>query len=265
MGGDRRGRLIMLDGIETGYEERFDFPYRADPPSRSYVIATLPRTGSSFVSHLLWRTGCLGAPLEYLNFTLAGPPRFATDDPARQVELWRAMLHRRTSPNGIFGLKCFSLQMRELQQRNPALLMDVMSTLLLRGPETRVVRLRRRDSLAHAISYARASLSGVWRKEQERGDAPVVSYSQERVDAARRALDQQDADWDALLQELGIEPLELWYEDAVERPVEAVEQVAAFLGVILDPGAAIAVPQVERQQQRDAKRWTELYSTRPDR
>ena len=56
-------------------------PYRADSPEHAYLLATVPRTGSSFVSHLLWRSGCLGAPLEYLNFVATGPARLAIDSP----------------------------------------------------------------------------------------------------------------------------------------------------------------------------------------
>jgi LPS sulfotransferase NodH len=249
-----------LEGIETGYEERYDFPHRAGPPERPYMLATVPRTGSSYFSHVLWRTGCLGAPLEYLNFVSSGPARFAVEQPREQVELWRSMLHLRTSPNGVFGVKCFSLQMRELQQRNPNLLREVFSTLLLRGADTRVVRLKRRDRIAHAISYARATMSGIWRKEQEAAGAVPVEYSREAVDRARASLDRQEADWDALFNELRIAPLTLWYEDVADRPSEAVRSVAYYLGVELDPAAALEIPEVERQADEDSRRWSQLYA-----
>jgi hypothetical protein len=35
----------MLDGVETGYEGKFDFPGRA--PEIPDLLATVPRTGSS--------------------------------------------------------------------------------------------------------------------------------------------------------------------------------------------------------------------------
>ena len=67
----------MLHGIETGYEERYDFPERDGPPDRVYVLASLPRSGSTYLSHVLWESGCLGAPLEYLNFLPGGHYGFA--------------------------------------------------------------------------------------------------------------------------------------------------------------------------------------------
>jgi len=33
----------MLDGIETGYEGKYDFPTRAEAPGLVYVLATVPR------------------------------------------------------------------------------------------------------------------------------------------------------------------------------------------------------------------------------
>jgi LPS sulfotransferase NodH len=251
-------------GFVTGYEERFDFPFRAALPERPYVLATVPRTGSSYVSHLLWRTGCLGAPLEYLNFLPSGPPRFAVADPTGQTELWRSMLHLRTSPNGVFGVKCFSLQLRELQRRNPELLIEAMRLLLFRGRDTRVIRLRRRDRIAHAISYARAAASGVWRQEQESGGPATVDYSEKAVDEARAFLDRQEADWELLFADYGIEPLTMWYEDIEAHPEQAVQAVAAFLDVELDPAAAVPIYQVERQSQDDSKRWRDRYRARSD-
>jgi len=250
----------MLGGIETGYEEKFDFPERADPPRLLYMLASVPRSGSTFLSHLLWRCGCLGAPLEFLNFLPASPYHFAGKAPDRQAELWRSALHRRTSPNGVFGIKCFSAQLRELQQDNPALLIEVMGALLPASGRAYVVRLKRRDRVAHAISYARAALSGVWHKVQESPGSAEVEFSAEAVDHARRLLDQQESDWDLLFGEIGVEPLVLWHEDVIARPSQAVQAVADFLGVTPDPASAVAVPEIEKQAETDSRRWAALYA-----
>lgn len=252
----------MIGEIETGYEEKWDFPYRAGLPDRVYMLASAPRSGSTFLSHLLWRTGCFGAPLEYLNFLPASPYGAAHGDAQRQVALWRSALHRRTSPNGLFGAKCFSAQLRELQQANPALVREVLATLLP-ASGARVVRLRRRDKIAHAISYARAALSGVWHKQQEPDGGAEVRYSAEAVDHARKLLDQQEADLDLLLTDFRVDPLVLWHEEVVARPREALRSVAAYLSVALDPGAAIIVPEVRKQADGDSRRWAALYASEP--
>ena len=250
----------MLDGIDTGYEGKFDFPGRDRPPETCYLLATVPRTGSTFLSHLLWRSGCLGAPLEYLNFDPAGPYAFAGRSPALQLQLWRSLLRRRTSPNGVFGIKCFPMQLQALVETNPELMAAVMSTIVPRTRPPRVVHLARRDRASHAVSYARATMSGIWRKEQERGGPAELEYSQAAMETAERWLTGQEAAWDAMFRDLRIAPLRLIYEDVVERPQEAVAQVAFYLGVTIDPAAEVDVPTVDKQSEAGAEGWTERYA-----
>ena len=250
---------MSIDGITTGYEERFDWPPVVGT-SRPYMLASVPRTGSTFLSHLLWSTGCLGAPLEYLNFEPTGPYGSVCDAPAEQIELWHRILARRTSPNGIFGVKIFPLQMEVLGRANPKLLAQAMRFLLANGPQSKVVQLRRRDTAAHAISLARASLSGIWRAEQETGGtSEEPSYSEAIVQRAGRELEMQELAWQQMYRETGISPLVLWYEDVVEKPEAAIGQVADYLGVGLDPTARIDVPEIRRQDQAGAQKWLDRY------
>ena len=247
-------------GAVTGYEARFDFPLRERPPELVYLLASVPRTGSTFVSHLLWATGCLGAPLEYLNFEPSGPYGFASESAAAQADLWRAALRRRTSPNGVFGLKAFPLQLEGVHEANPQLVANVMRTLFPRGQRARVVELRRRDRTAHAISYARALLSGIWRKEQEPDDRAEPEYSAEALARATRMIELQEESWQAMYRDLRVEPLVLWYEDVLADPDAAIAAVGGYLGVVLHPAAAVAVPAIERQSQAGARAWAERHA-----
>jgi trehalose 2-sulfotransferase len=254
----------MLLGIETGYEGKFDFPPRSTGPKQTYVLASVPRTGSTYLSHLMWQTGCLGAPLEYLNFDPAGPYFFAATSAENQSWLWESVVRRRTSPNGVFGVKCFPSQLQQLQEGNPALLSAVMGQLFPQGQDRRVILLNRRDRDAHAISYARAILSGVWRKEQEAGQPAEIEYSEVAIDNARKFLDAQEAAWTAMFRDMRIEPLVMWYEDVVEDPERAVAQAAQFVGVTIDPSAAVKIPVVQPQAKQESTAWIERYSTKAD-
>ena len=249
----------MLEGIETGYEAKFDFPFREAPPEKVYVLASVPRSGSTYLSHLLWRTGCLGAPLEYLNFLPAGPYGFASNSPDNQVEIWESVLHRRTSPNGVFGIKCFPMLIALLFRSNPQLYARATAMLMPPDRSARVVRLRRRDRIAHAISYARAIRSGVWRQEQEPPEGISVEYSRAAVDDAVDELERAESGWDPLFDNLEVEPLTLWHEDVVDRPDDAVTKVADFLNVRIDPSLAVEVPRVRKQAQSDSRLWAERY------
>jgi trehalose 2-sulfotransferase len=256
----------MLHGIETGYEGKFDFPSRFVPPERSFMLASVPRTGSTYLSHLLWQTGCLGAPLEYLNFDPAGPYFFAATSTENQDWLWQSVVRRRTSPNGVFGVKCFPSQLQILQEANPQLLQQVLALLTTgTGGGAKVVLLNRRDRDAHAISYARAILSGVWRKEQEASGRTEVEFSKIAVDRARNTLDAQEAAWGEMFTELRIDPLVLEYEDVVADPEAAVRAVASYVGVVPAPGARIEIPRVERQAEADSRAWAERYAATKSR
>lgn len=249
----------MLKGIETGYEEKFDFPFRDAPPEKVYVLASVPRSGSTYLSHLLWRTGCLGAPLEYLNFLPAGHYGFASDSPQKQIEIWESVLHRRTSPNGVFGIKCFPMLISLLFRSNPRLYSQATAMLMPSDRSARVVRLKRRDRLAHAISFARATRSGIWRQEQEPPEGIAVDFSRAAVDQAMAELERAEMGWDPLFASLQAEPLTLWHEDVVDRPDDAVRKVADFLNVWIDPSLAVGVPEVRKQARSDSDVWAKRY------
>lgn len=245
--------------METGYEPKFDFPH-GTPIQTFYLLASVPRTGSTWLSHLLWQTGCLGAPLEYLNFDPEGPYGHAHASPTAQQQLWQDALAARTSPNGVFGAKCFPVQLEALQESNPRLLSAVITALMRQPGSKRIVYLMRRNRSAHAASFARAALSGVWREEQEAGLAQRPDYSEEALVSVDRGIDRMAAVWERTFRQLGIEPLRLWYEDAIADPETAKTQVAAYLGIPLDPAAAIAVPEVRKQSAPEIAAWADRYA-----
>jgi LPS sulfotransferase NodH len=124
--------------------------------------------------------------------------------------------------------------------------------------------LRRRDKTAHAISYARALLSGIWRKEQEVAGRAEPEYSPIAFERAGRMIEDQEAAWTAMFADLGIAPFELWHEDVVADPDGAALAIAAYLGVALDPGAVVEIPEVERQSQAGARAWAERHAASTD-
>lgn len=250
----------MLDRIDTGYEGKFDFPKRQQAPEITYLLATVPRAGSTHFSHVLWQTGCLGAPLEYLNFEPTGPYGFAANSAPAQLNLWHSVLRRRTSPNGVFGLKAFPIQFEALNHDNPPLLQEVLAAMLPRGGPRHIVYLRRRDLLAQTVSYARAAMSGVWRKEQEGGATASLDYSQEQMESAERGIVFQQNVWSRMFNDLRIDPLCLWHEDVLLDPAGAARQVADYIGVLIDPARAVQIPLIRKQSRGDAQAWMERYS-----
>ena len=160
----------------------------------------------------------------------------------------------------MFGLKAFPIQFEALQQSHPTLLVEILRAVLPLRDRGRVVLLHRRDRTAHAISYARAILSGIWRAEQERGGRAEPEYSRVAVERAGRMIDGQERSWRAMVADLGIAPLELWYEDVLADPAAAIKAVGGYLGVEIDPAATVKVPPIERQSQQGARAWARRHA-----
>ena len=248
--------MAGIEGIVTGYEDRFDFPEWPGLPPVRYLLASVPRAGSTWLSHQLWASGCLGAPLEYCNFEPGGHGEAAAGNASAQIALWRRSLAYRTSPNGVYGIKVFPTMLHQMGADNLALLVEVMRAMVGPGSPRKVVRLRRRDRDAHAISYARASLSGIWRREQEeQGGGIEPEFSAVAVERCRHAIAHQEAAWDAMCADLRIVPLELWFEDALADPPRSVQQVCDYLGVAFDQAAVIDVPEIRQQAASAAQEW----------
>lgn len=250
----------MVDGIVTGHEARFDFPHH-NGVIHPFLLATTPRSGSSWFGHELWATGCLGAPIEYLNFVPDSPLGHLRRDRAAQVRHWTKTLATRTSPNGVFGVKAFVPQFEELGHLNPPLLAQVMRFLMDRGPRSKVVHLVRRDRIAHAVSYARASLSGRWRAAQEGEGQGEPPFAREAVEVTLREIEWQEQSWATMFADLKLAPLRIVYEDARADLHSAIAEIAAYLGVPIDPARAVTVPAIERQRQDGAKAWIEAYKS----
>ena len=139
------------------------------------------------------------------------------------------------------------------------MLSAIWSALLPAGRPGRSY-LARRDRLAHAISYARATIPGIWRKEQEKGGRAEPEYSPAALATAEQWIDMQSSAMGGHVQGLRITPLRLWYEDVAARPDEAARQVADYLGIAIDPAAAVPIPAVEKQSEAGSRAWAERHA-----
>ena len=139
-------------------------PAAAPIGHRGYAICTQPRSGSNLLCQYLSSTDRLGHPLEYFN----GPARRALgmpdapDDARGQIDL---VLRRGATANGIYGVKLFAAQQHDRVAASVAWIRAL--------PELRFVYLERRDLLGQALSWARATQTGVYRSSQRPAGAPA--------------------------------------------------------------------------------------------
>jgi LPS sulfotransferase NodH len=275
--GDRGGRWSLIDP-RNGPD--FDLPPVLDA-SGSFVVASVPRSGSTLLCRLLWDTGGVGAPKEYLN------PMQLRDwelrfSGSRATRLWLGLLRgpavglvsgrrwdrarleahlervrvRRSDASGRFGIKVHYHHFeRWFLERG----WDPVAMLRAQ----RWIRIVRRDRLAQAVSWSRALQSGRWAHHQA-ALLPVI-YRRRQIERLLGEVDRQERGWDEFFATRGIEPFTVAYESLIEDRVSTVRGVLAHLGVPGAPSAPVAEPDLARQADRLSARWIERYraSSRP--
>lgn len=236
----------MTVAVGNAYSPEYDFaPYTGEAVC-SYVIATIPRSGSTFLSHELWKTGVLGAPLEYLNFEGGMLDRSALQNLVGYMETVRRL---RTSPNGVFGLKVFPNDLREITSSCRALLGHLLTS--------RFIFLTRSNKVSQAVSYARAKQTGAWVGTSEEERAPI--YVEREIDEALEQILVQERFWLSFFARLSIQPLALAYEDVAADLPASVQKVGEFLGVAVAGVTARATPEVRIQADIISAEWVERY------
>ncbi|WP_237476863.1 Stf0 family sulfotransferase [Lichenibacterium dinghuense] len=216
-------------------------------PRRGYAICTTIRSGSTWLAELLASTGRLGRPAEY--FSTRFQRRVVSPDyPAAFRDQVAYALEHGTTPNGVYALKIYPLQLEALSER-------LSWTACF--PDLRFVHLARRDILGQAISRVRVNQTLQWRSTLEASAEP--RYDGAAILAAMREVVAQDARWQLFFARNGLAPLRLVYEDALAAPDAAVAAVARLVG--LEGGAEAAPERIGVAVQRDGVNaaWRERF------
>ncbi len=215
-----------------------------------YAVCALPRSGSSLLCELLFTTGLAGAPAEYFDHTLM----------RRFRERWgvttfddyvRALLARKTGPNGVFGFKAHFFQLAE------AFPDDRVHEAF---PSLQLVYIGRRDRLRQAISLARALQSGKWASDHDvRRKRPVV-FDRAQIDRLLARIAERERRWEQFFEQSGSAPLRVDYEDLIEAPDEIVLAVLRHIGAETAGPITIGPSTLRRQADEETEAWVSRYA-----
>lgn len=234
------------------YEKRFDFPRFDKQPFLEYMLAALPRSGSTFLCREMWRTGLMGAPMEYLNplFASVIAHRLVIDDIDIEIlTYWSAVKRLRTSPNGVFGYKMFISFYLEFGRKHSELLSHLM-------PD-KVIFLTRSSLVDQAVSYSRAIRSESWFHDVPERVHP--GYDADHIRQCVDSLHYQLDFWRELFDLTGTAAHHVTYEKLLDDPRGVLEGIANFLGVKIDPKAAIALPCTLIQRNAESADWVRRF------
>lgn len=200
------------------FDADFDLPSWEGEPRKVCILASTPRSGSHLFGHAMQSTGHLGAPLEYFHKTHW--EKWQELAAAAGEDTLRHIIRRRTSPNGLFAAKMHYSHIIKVK---------IEWRRLFEYPNVAVVRLKRRNVLRQAISFAVAEQTLSWI-----GGQPVVaepSYSHRAIARALRRLVLEDASWDVYLAGFGFPTKIVFYEDFVKDMDGHIRDLGAFLGL----------------------------------
>lgn len=219
-------------------------------PDRSYFVCMVQRCGSNVLCEALARTGVAGRPTEYFMPTFPGAEELGHELAGFEWSAWArergvtslpafldAAVREGSTDNGVFGAKLpanalefFLARLRELPGcaglAGPALLAQVF------GP-SRFVRVRRRDRVGQAVSWAIASQTGHYSSEDARLRAPAREprFDLDLLDGLMREIERGERLWDGFLSGRGGDVFWVDYEQIAADLEGVVRRVVDWLGV----------------------------------
>lgn len=228
-----------------------DFPETAK--KSSYCIVSSPRSGSTLLARMLYKTGKAGDPIEYLNPKLRAYERDRIGAPSLELNSFlELMARRRTSPNGVFGVKADYFQLlAAFGLRKP----DDQIVQWLRGFE-QLIWIRRKDRIAQGISRAVAFRTRVWSSEESRQtnqDSGSLAIDPAFSLSCINEVASNDRGWEMLLQKHSLPFIEVWYEDLVADYEGESRRVLRYLD-LLDQVGDIPPPPIEKQAGPESER-----------
>lgn len=237
---------------------------RPNRPLRSIILCTTPRSGSTLLCALLAASGVAGRPESW----------FRAEDRADYAADWglspgaggqidpqafrAAAIGAGSGADGTFGLR---LQAATL----PAVLADLGARPGQARPAFEAafgpcsfVWMRRRDTVAQAVSRLKAEVSGIWHLDGSEPDRPTArpAYDAGAIDRFRAEAAAGNALWRDWLAAEGIAAAQVLYEDFAPDPAGGTRRLLAELG--LAPVAPLVVPN-RRMADAESAGWAGRY------
>ena len=247
----------------------------APHPADSYIICTNPRSGSWLLSDGLSSTGVAGHPREWFNtvseLRIRGQWRVERPSSLRFSEYVSLVSRLCRTPNGIGGLKLHRYQLQAVLARNPATRIGdpLVSLWGLQSifPSSHFVWLRRKDTIAQAISYVLAATSDRWWQvsaaaTDQLGDAvhpDDPAFDWQLIDHFRKEFASQNTYWGNFFTANKMSPLVISYESLAVDPISTIRSVLNWLRVPNASSVEIPAPRLVRQSGAVNSEWHRRY------
>lgn len=242
---------------------------------QSYVICTTPRSGSTLLCTLLAATGKSGDPDSHfhgssisdwlIDFDL-NTEDFSTKRDVLSA-IFDAARERGTGNTGIFGLrlqrKSFNFLVQQMSILNPEISSDLERFQTAFG-DTLFIYVTRTNKLRQAISYVKATQTGLWHMAPDGTELERLSkatepvFDENEIAAQLAKLTTLDNQWEDWFMGEKIDPLRITYDELAADPVAVLIRILDQLG--LDRGLAKGIePAVAKLADATNRRWVERF------
>jgi LPS sulfotransferase NodH len=232
--------------VYSHHKLHHEFPNEAEP-RLSYIVCALPRSGSSLLCDVLANTELAGAPAEYFEPNVMSD--FSKVWGARTFDDYlAALLVKKTSPNGVFGVKALYPQLQDaFHGRN---LHEVF-------PSLRFVYVTRADHLRQAVSFARAIQTDKW-ADHHPARTTDIAFDADQIQELLDWIEREERLWEEFFEREPIAPLRLVYEQFAGSLDAAVAGVLDFLGIEA-PSDLRLEPTLTKQADDVSELWVRRY------
>jgi LPS sulfotransferase NodH len=213
----------------------------------TYILCGSQRTGSTLIASILRDTGVAGDPLEYFNPIYIRHFVKSVGHPGQIdiQEYLRVMGARRTTRNGVFGMKIHLSQLLSIFGN------EIRAVGFLKQ-QSHLVHVRRRDKVEQAISLYRALRTAIFSTDHERIaqqagiHITLPEFNAAKIAALHNRVCKDDEAWIRLFEKYELKHSEVFYEDFVADIAASSRKILIDLGI--DPiDAVLPTPRLEKQ------------------
>jgi LPS sulfotransferase NodH len=239
------------------FHHKFDHVFEGSPaPHVTFIVCATPRSGSSLLCELLASTELAGAPSEVFDRNQMHEFRrvWAVDTFDEYLD---ALMAKKTSPNGVFGIKTHYHQLIEAFG-------DVESLVVRPGdldgrfPNLHLVYIKRLDHIRQAVSFARATQTEQWTSAHDSSPEPP-SYDREQIGSLLDWIEREEVAWERFFAESTAPLFRIVYEELADAIEETIIQVMRFLDIDLPPSFEAPAPTIQRQADALNDEWAARY------
>ena len=225
---------------------------------RTLFICSTPRTGSTMLGDLLADTGLVGHADEYFGEVfrqdvVPGLSRRGFDD-------YLVACTQHAHGTGTFGIKLHWDQVEVflylLRLRRGLHGLDDAAVIEAIFPSPSFVWMRRRDTVAQAVSGWKAMGTGKWTDGQAVTGEP--RFDPDGIAARVRRIEEHNEAWRRFFAANAIDPLRVTYEELAADPAFEARRVLALVGADV-PGDLPIAAVTERQADAVNEDWIRRY------